>query len=216
MITFVTSLSEKYYNAVGQHSLPSWKYLNGKKLVLMDGNFKPDLGDIKIIGSDVAFDKDDYYFQETGKKHKFWRKGMCVAWAAANVDTDYMVWLDSDVKIFKEFNAKQFMPPSNNIVTMLSANLSHAETGFVFLNRKHPDFKKWLNEYKSAWYNGLIDKVPRPWDGYIFYETIKDYPHINLSKNTMKGPQGFDDTELLEYMFHYSGKHRKDMIKDTP
>jgi hypothetical protein len=98
---------------------------------------------------------------------------------------------------------------------MLSANLSHAETGFVFLNRKHPDFKKWLNEYKSAWYNGLIDKVPRPWDGYIFYETIKDYPHINLSKNTMKGPQGFDDTELLEYMFHYSGKHRKDMIKDT-
>jgi len=27
-----------------------------------------------------------------------------------------------------------------------------------------------------------------------------------------KSPQGFEDTDLLDYMFHYSGKRQKDLI----
>lgn len=215
MITFVTSFSQRYYEEVAQYSLPTWKFLLGRKIVLVDGNFNPKLENIEIINSDIAFNKDDPYFQTTGKKFKFWRKGMCFAWAAENIDSDYIVWLDSDVKLFKEPDFEKFKPNENVLATMISADLSHAETGFVFLNKKHPDFKKWLAEYKTGWYNGLIDKIPRPWDGYMFYETIKNYPHINLAKNTVKGPQGFEDTDLLEYMFHYSGKHRKNMIKDS-
>lgn len=104
MITFVTSFSERYYNSVAQYSLPSWKFLQGKKIALIDDKFSPILEDIKIVSGDMVFEPNDSYFQTTGKKLKFWRKGMCFAWAAKHVDTDYMIWLDSDVKIFKEPN----------------------------------------------------------------------------------------------------------------
>lgn len=215
MITVVTSFSERYYDNVAQYSMPSWKYIEGRKIALVDKGFCPQLENIEVVNSDIAFDPKDPYFQTTGKKLKFWRKGMCFAWAAANVKTDYLLWLDSDVKLHKEFNFDQFRPDDNTLATMISADRSHAETGFVFLNRKHPQFNKWLSEYKNGWYNGLIDQVPAPWDGYIFWATIKDYPHRNLAKDTVKGPQGFEDTDLLEYMFHYSGKGRKHLIKES-
>jgi hypothetical protein len=212
-VTYVTSFSEKYFNSTAQYSLPSWKHFKGDKIAMVDGTFSPAFTDIKIISSDVAFDKNDIYFQTTGKKLKFWRKGMCFAWAAKNIKTDYLVWIDSDVKAYKDFDFEKFKPDDSILATMISANKSHAETGFVIMNRKHPSFENWLYEYKNGWYNGLIDQVPAPWDGYIFWETIKNYPHINLAKNTIKGPQGFEDTDLLEFMFHYSGKGRKHLIK---
>ena len=213
MITFVTSFSERYYEAIAQYSLPTWSLLEGRKIAMIDRGFSPALGDIEVINSDIAFDPADPYFNTTGKKLKFWRKGMCFAWAAKNVTTDYLVWLDSDVKIFSSPDFEKFKPNSDTLATMISADHRHAETGFVFLNRKHKDFEKWINEYQNGWYNGLIDKLPRPWDGHMFYETIKTYPHVNLAKHTERDPQGFEDTDLLEYMFHYSGKHRKEMIK---
>lgn len=214
-ITYATSFSERYYNSTAQYSLPSWKHFNGQKIAMIDGQFSPQLDGITVVSSDLAFDPADQYFQTTGKKLKFWRKGMCFAWLLQTIDSDYTVWIDSDVKAHKDFDFEKFKPDSNTLATMISANRSHAETGFVIINRRHPQFEQWLSEYKNGWYNGLIDTVPAPWDGYIFWATIKDYPHVNLAKDTMKGPQGFEDTELLEYMFHYSGKGRKHLIKDA-
>lgn len=211
-ITFVTSFSEKYYNKTAKYSVETWKHLQGRKIAIADNGFDPDLPGIEVINTNTIIDSRDQYWKATGKKHKFWLKGMCFAWACENVVTDYIVWLDSDVKIFKPVDFEKFKPTDDIIATMISADLSHAETGFVFINRKHPEFKKWLDEYKAGWYNGLIDQVPRPWDGHIFYYTIKDYPHRNLANNTERHPQGFEDTDLLEYMFHYSGKDRKHLI----
>lgn len=214
-ITFVTSFSEAYYEQTARYSLETWNFLNGRKIVIADDGFNPILDGIEVVDSRKIYDPNDIYWQHRGKKHKFWRKGMCFAWAAKNVTSKYLVWLDSDVKIFKPVDFEKFKPAEDILATMISADLSHAETGFVFLNREHTDFPKWINEYQDGWYNGLIEKVPRPWDGHIFYETIKKYPHINLAKNTERDPQGFEDTDLLEYMFHYSGKNRKHLIKEN-
>ena len=73
--------------------------------------------------------------------------------------------------------------------------------------------KGWLQKYEDAWYNGVIDTLHRPWDNDVLWYAVKDLPHRNLSKSVLKAPQGFEDTDLLDSFFHYSGKGRKHMVR---
>lgn len=213
-ITIVTSFSEKYYEKVGQYTLPTWSKLSGKKLVLSDRGFVPSgYTDIEFVDSSVAFLPNDPYLLSSGKKLKFWRKGMCVAWAARNVTTDYMLWLDSDVKVFSDLPYERVLPGDDILSTLICADNRHAETGFVLINRKHPEFENWVKSYRNAWYDGTIETLYAPWDGFVYWETMRNRPHINLAQKTDRGAQGFEDTMLTEFMFHYSGKGRKHLVK---
>lgn len=213
-LTIVTSFSERYYNAVGQYTLPTWSHLNAKKIVLCDRDFVPEgYSDIEFISSSVAYLPNDPYLNSKGKKLKFWRKGMCVAWAAKNVTTDYMLWLDSDVKVFADLPYDQLLPDENTLSTLICADNLHAETGFVLINRTHPEFEKWVKEYRNAWYDGTIETLYAPWDGFVYWETMKNRPHVNLARKTNRSAQGFEDTMLTEFMFHYSGAGRKHLVK---
>jgi hypothetical protein len=85
----------------------------------------------------------------------------------------------------------------------------------VIIDRHHSNFESWLKAYEEGWYNGLIWTLHMPWDNDVLWATIKNLPHKNLSKSVKKSPQGFEDTDLLDYMFHYSGKSRKEQIKNV-
>lgn len=214
-ITWLTSFNSIYYESVAKYNLPGWKLLEGKKLIMIDDPSKINLKNIdaEIVDATVAYPKDDPYWQISGKKHKFWKKGKCFLWALRNIDTRYLIWLDSDVKINKAPDLSRFWPNEGDVGSIICGNLKQAESGFVIIDRLHPLFDSWVKKYEEAWYNGIIDTLHRPWDNDVLWYAVKDLPHRNLSKSVKSSPQGFEDTDLLDYMYHYSGKRQKELVR---
>lgn len=212
-ITWITSFNSTYFDSVAKYNLPTWKYLKGKKMIMAENmpDFKYE--DIEIVDAAVAYPKKDIHWNISGKKHKFWKKGKCFIWALRNIKTRYLIWLDSDVKVFSEPNLLRFMPLEDQVASIICGNLKQAESGFVIIDRNHPLLDQWLKVYEDAWYNGIVDTLHRPWDNDVLWYAIKELPHRNLSKSVQKSPQGFEDTDLLDYMYHYSGKRQKELVR---
>lgn len=213
-VTWVTSFSKLYYDSVAKYNLDGWSLLEGKKIALVDD--MPDLRikGIEVINANSAYPANDEYWSIKGKKHKFWRKGKCFIWALKNLSSRYVIWLDSDVKIFSAPDLSRFMPTEDQVGTLICGNLKQAESGFVIIDRHHPLFESWLKVYEEGWYNGIIDTLHRPWDNDMLWYAVKNLPHRNLSKSVKSSPQGFEDTDLLDYMFHFSGKSRKALVRE--
>lgn len=215
-ITWITSFNSIYYENVAKYNLPTWDYLEGNKVLMVDDMPGFTYKGTTVINSAPAYPpKTDIYYQISGKKHKFWKKGKCFIWALRNIKTRYLIWLDSDVKVNATPDLARFMPEEGQVASVICGNLVQAESGFVIIDRHHELFDSWLKVYEEAWYNGIVDTLHRPWDNDILWYAIKNLPHKNLSKSVQRSPQGFEDTDLLDYMFHYSGKGRKHLVRET-
>ena len=213
-ITWITSFNSVYFESVAKYNLPTWKFLEGNKLVMVENmpSFKYD--GITVIDAAPAYPSEDIHWSISGKKHKFWKKGKCFIWALRNINTRYLIWLDSDVKVFSTPELSRFMPDERQVGTIICGNLKQAESGFVIIDRHHPSMPQWLKQYEEAWYNGIVDTLHRPWDNDVLWYVLKNLPHKNLSKSVQKSPQGFEDTDLLDYMYHYSGKRQKELVRE--
>jgi hypothetical protein len=212
-ITWVTSVGPKYFEEVAKHNWPTWnQFLLGKKIIMADHmpGFKYEGFD--IIDSIPAYPEVDVHYSIKGKKHKFWRKGKCFIWAIKNCTSRYLIWLDSDVRVHATPDLTRFMPEEGQTASIICGNLLQAESGFVVVDCKHPLLESWLKVYEEAWYNGIIDTLHKPWDNDVLWYALKELPHKNLSKTIKSRPEGFEDTDLLDYMFHYSGKEGKNLI----
>lgn len=214
-ITWVTSFGPSYYEDVAKHNLPGWSLLDGKKIALVDNMPAFEYKDFEIIDAAQCYPNNDPLLNAKGKKGKFWKKGRCFLWALRNATTRYVIWLDSDVKILSKPNLARFWPTEEQVASIICGNLIQAESGFVIIDTQHKLFKSWTEKYEQAWYNGIVDTLHRPWDNDVLWYAVKDLPHKNLSKSVKKSPQGFEDTDLLDYFFHYSGKGRKHLVKEV-
>lgn len=213
-ITWVTSFSQSYFDSVAKYNLPGWELLDGPKVVMAENMPGFTYPGVEVVDAAPAYpDPNDPHFAiGGGKKGKFWRKGKCFLWAIRNLKTRYVIWLDSDVKVNSKPDLSRFMPEEGQVATIICGNLKQAESGFVIIDTHHPLFESWTKVYEEAWYNGIVDTLHRPWDNDVLWYAVKELPHRNLSKSVKKSPQGFEDTDLLDYFYHYSGKRQKDLI----
>ena len=211
---WVTSFGAGYFDAVARYNLPGWNMLPGRKIAMVDDMPEFSWPGIEVMDAAPAYPgQDDPHWALGGtKKGKFWKKGRCFLWALRNFTTRYVIWLDSDVRINSTPDLQRFAPSEDQVASIICGNLKQAESGFVIVDRHHPLFASWTQVYEQAWYNGVVDTLHRPWDNDVLWYAVKDLPHRNLSKSVRKSPQGFEDTDLLDYMFHYSGKRQKDLI----
>ena len=213
-ITWITSFNQQYYDNVAKYNLPGWSMLEGCKVVMVDDmpNFKYQ--DIDVIDAAPAYpSKSDPYWAIGGtKKGKFWKKGKCFLWAIRNSKTRWVIWLDSDVRINATPDLSRFWPKEGDVVSLICGNLKQAESGFVIVDTHHLMFKQWTDKYEQCWYNGIIDTLHKPWDNDVLWYVCKNLPHRNLSKSVKNSPQGFEDTDLLDYFYHFSGNRRKHLV----
>lgn len=214
-ITWITSFGPSYYESVAKYNLPGWSMLEGRKIAMVDDMPAFRYEGIEVIDAAPAYPpKTDPHWDIGGtKKGKFWKKGKCFLWAIRNSKTRWVIWLDSDVKVLSPIDLSRFWPKEGDVVSLICGNLKQAESGFVIVDTHHPLFKQWTDEYEQCWYNGIVDTLHRPWDNDVLWYVCKKLPHRNLSKSVTKSPQGFEDTDLLDYMYHYSGKRQKDLVR---
>lgn len=214
--TFVTGFSKKYYDAIAIHTLGSWELLEGNKLWVVDNFPKFTTSQIvEIINGDNIYPRDKFYGSNDGKVKKFWKKGRSFLHALKNSNTKYVTWIDSDVQIKKKFNFDDFIPNEDEIASVLvNENEFQIESGFVIVNTEHKDFELFCNLYESAWYDGTLQTLYKPWDGDVLMYVLKKMPYRDLRNNNIKKPQGFDHSILEEYMHHYSGKRQKKFVRN--
>jgi hypothetical protein len=214
-ITWLTSFSQPYYDSVAQYNLPGWSLLDGPKVIMAENMPGFAYPGIDVIDAAPAYPgKDDPHWQISGKKHKFWKKGKCFLWAIRNFKTRYVIWLDSDVRVNAKPDLSRFMPEEGQVASIICGDLKQAESGFVIIDTQHPLFESWTKVYEEAWYNGVVDTLHKPWDNDVLWYAVKNLPHRNLSKSVRRSPQGFEDTDLLDYFYHYSGKAQKHLIRE--
>ena len=211
--TYITSFSKNYYNKIARHTLHTWELIKGHKLFIVDDYPAFRYKGAKIINGDAVYPRDKYYRMTVGKCQKFWRKGRAFMYAVETAQTRYVVWIDSDVKIFKPIDIEKLLPTDGELATVLVNDSKQIESGFVIIDTQHPDIKKFVFEYKDSWYNGTLKKLYKPWDGDVLLHVLKKYKFKNLRTVFIKKPQGFEKTILEEYMHHYSGKSQKELVR---
>jgi hypothetical protein len=125
---------------------------------------------------------------------------------------DYIIWLDADVKINKDWDDDFFenVLPKDEMVSALQRSKKHSETGFLAFNCKHKDLQAFANTYINLWTSMELLNFPEQHDAYLFDVAIKKVqaPVRNLNKlNDHVHP--FNYSYLGKYMDHLKGKRKK-------
>jgi hypothetical protein len=216
-ICWVTSLNKKYYNYVGKISLPTWKFLEGDKFFLYEGNIleipnyaeridiEQSLKDFKpLMQKEIEF--------KSKKAFKFFKKAFSIWYALEKFSSkyDYVVWLDTDAIVQKPINLKNLLPGEDQLFSTIIRGIHGCDSGFVAFNTNHKNFISFPSEYIEYYTEGKIWKMHNPWDAYI----LEDFSKKENIKNLYTGKQdnascGFQDTLLWEYVNHYWGKRGK-------
>lgn len=171
----VTSMTEEYYQAIGQVMMESWLTYWPKEisLVLYAEEFDPGLKDQRIIIRDwnKCCDNDFNEFTKLAKGPplKFAKKGFSFLHMMENPISDNIVWLDADLLFYKHFNEKQIqsLMPNEKLIAFFDGyyqiNTEYtlqeytdienrknfgAESGFIIVNCKHSNYKKYVENYR--------------------------------------------------------------------
>ena len=150
--------------------------------------------------------KEDYNKRTTHADYvktmtvRFSHKAMVIQHVLDNFNDDYLIWLDGDC-IFKSDLYENF--PKNLLGGKFLAcqmehahDLNHIESGILIFDGKHPDTKKWNEQFKENYRVDNILPMGEPYDGFIVYKSLKmtGLPFVNLNEKYGKGGIQSDPT----------------------
>lgn len=157
---------------------------------------------------------------------KFGKKGWASIHAWENIDADKLIWLDADLLFHKEFDEEviELTLPKKKLIGLFDQNYLQeeglskpsAETGYVILNKLHPDFELFVKEYRRTYeLSEKPDLLHRWWDNQICMlvaNQFKDHVY-NLSdlRTTDKTQTPLNRSPIAEYFSHQKGKSKKHM-----
>lgn len=124
----------------------------------------------------------------------------------------YVVWLDADVVVKKEFGEKFIKKLLNGqMCAFLGRSQSYTETGFIAFDTHHPDFPEFKERYRN-WYDlRYIFTLPYWIDCMAFDASKHELSQNNLTPNARGMMDVFAQSELKDYFDHDKGlrKHRR-------
>lgn len=222
-LCWFTSFNKKYYDYVGNISLPTWKYLEGDKFFLYEGN----INEIPAYATRIDIDQNLKQFRpslqkdielKSKKAFKFFKKAFSIWHGLKEFSNkyDYVIWLDTDAIIQKPINLENLLPEEDELFSTIIRGVHGCDSGFIAFNTNHLNFSSFVNEYISYYTEGKIWSMHNPWDAYI----LEDFSKREKIKNLYVGKQddascGFQDTLLWEYVNHYWGKKGKINLGNT-
>lgn len=179
---------ERYWDYIAKYCLPSWTNLPGNKFIVTD-NLNLIVKNINNIDWNIVVDANSNFLKLTEKKKQlnFWRKMQSQVWAARNLsDCDILILLDTDVEIinFDEDKFEKLLDDFINsglIWAIGESQRNQIDSGHIFLNTKHKDFKKIIDEYEDYWNSGKIFHLYRAYDGFVVQDLLNNYPWFKLN-----------------------------------
>jgi hypothetical protein len=231
MIEIITSFDKRYYDIIGKACISSWLEYWPKELTLtcyVEGFELPPCDRIKQIPFN-QLPQSYFDFQNSDENDRvkiFAKKAWSFIHAMENSTADYIVWLDADVisvdhlpmSLLEKILAPEVLSTHMG-VTYDSVRDGRTgkwfvpETGFFGINTRHPQFKKFLSEYKRHYEEHDRGMLRRFYDndvyGYVFEKL--QAPGNDLCKDFTKGYKTpLRRTVLGPYLEHYKAKHSKD------
>lgn len=157
---------------------------------------------------------------------RFSNKVFAVIHACENINADWVIWLDADVKTFapvtKEFLAT--VCPGSHFVSYLGRRVKyHSECGWVGYNVRDPQCKYFMRDWRDLYMNEGVFELKEYHDSFVFDVLRKQYQEkgvkfYNLSPDLPgKGPgHPFIASQLGTVMDHMKGTRRKDLGHSLP
>jgi hypothetical protein len=216
----ITSLNQSYYNMIGHKMLETFS------------NFFPV--NISIYSEDMSADVDisknielNNFLDDLGESRArgFAYKAFSII-DSLDRDFDRLIYLDADLICFRPMSIdfiNNLM--SDELVTYIGVTNekfgSHSDSCFFILNKLHPFFSKFADEYKRVYYSRDIlnsDKFVKPNDSYVLAHCI-NYAEQNGHKCRDLHPERtglspVKETVLGSYLRHFkaSGKFNPKML----
>ncbi len=141
--------------------------------------------------------------------HKVWALNM----ALEELDSDYMVWIDGDVELFKDIGEAEFESLLRGYdLTFLGRPWAYAsETGFVGFNLTNPTVHDLIREMKTHYESGDVYKEKNWGDGYTFDIMRQRYAgrliehDLCAAAGLTSGLSVFNYSALGKWMKHHKG-----------
>ena len=158
---------------------------------------------------------------------RFSHKVFAVIHACANLDTDWVIWLDADTKTFApvpdDFLA-DMCDPAAMACYLGRREKYHSECGWVAYNRRHCDLKSFMDRWRDLYATGDLFNLREYHDSFVFdvlrrdFEATRGTRFSNISPELPgKGPgHPFIASRLGQYMDHMKGAKRKALGHSLP
>ena len=134
---------------------------------------------------------------------------------------DFLIWMDSDMRCFKEFSGsdlEEFLPNPWEIMSYLGRthfpSPPHSETGFLGFNLHHQQSQNFINSIVQTYLSGKIFEYDQFHDCWVF-DRIREqfekegYKFKNISGTFAHQEHPFVHTNLGLIFDHLKGKIRK-------
>jgi hypothetical protein len=220
-IVWITSISKSLYeNKIYGKCLDSWNLISQKKVLFSEEGLLLD--GFEIIDIDQLIE-DTGFFKKKRKSvvNRFYRKALSISWALKNIESRYIVWLDSDIEILKPLDifpkfeksyATIFYPWDNDSLSTPNKFYANGvDTGIIIFDKEKLD-KSFADEYINYWHEEKILNLEKEKDTYVIVDMATKYVPSNLMNEYLILPVAsnyFDYTDFSGYFFHYLGKHNK-------
>lgn len=221
-------MNESIYNHIGSFMLQSFfEYApSNTEMHLYAENISSQIIDntrLKIYDWNVSCKSEwDNFKSNNSKERKFAKKAFAFLHSMKNCNTDYLIWIDSDILFLKSFNEKIIQSTINkSLIGLFDQSYIEpgysAESGYVILNCKHKHYNKFVATYENYYLaETKPDEIKHWWDGQVcMLAASKFTKHINnLSElRTEYSHTPLNSSPLAEYFIHCKGK-KKNMIEN--
>jgi len=221
-ICLITSCNNTLFTTgVYGKSLLTWNKIPYKKVM-----FSEDLLllesfetiDLKKIINDTGFFSSK---KRKGVVRRFYFKAISIHWALKNINSRFIVWLDSDVDVLKELTV--FPKFDGQFASLFYADSAEIEktpefyhnggldTGMIIFD-KEKLANEFADEYINYWHLETIFNLKKAKDAFVLKDLSTKYQASNLITNYKFIPSGsnyFSQTIFDEYLHHNIGRGNK-------
>ncbi len=224
MIHCVTTMNEEYYKRIGRVMIETWleNFTNGYVLHLYLENFSIDVTDSRIIVEDWNEVQSRFEKWKSIRTYNSRRDEVFTLKALTQISlwskySGKMLWLDADTFSISRVPDDLFDKILENY-PLASWGQEQFESGTVFINLDHLDFKPIKEIYESIYLGNLgLPSGQRWFDGELlgWACTEAGSKHLNLWKHcTAKTSTPLNRSWIGNYIRHMKAK-QKNTVKET-
>lgn len=215
----ISSMDKEYFNHSGKAMLQSYKRNAsniGEFWLYNEQLFEPKVKGVNKAGWNLGPEYVKFHRRHTNSKVKtFSKKAFPIIDAMERIKCDRLVWIDADAVFTQPMPRMllELISPDDTLSTHFSVWHEHngktyhsCETGFFILNKQHPGYKDFCNNYKDIYYNDKTEGLRRFYDGEVYgkcVELAEAQGHKVLNLNPGKHKTPISRSVIAPYISHF-------------